>query len=391
MNLEDLSLFFYCRAGYESDLLAELDHKLGLNQVFGYGKFSKDCGFLRYYITSLPPNIPAKSFHDWSSQALALSHIMFARQKTYVFCEVVFDNREDRITNILASVKAMLASHTIGVLNRHKVPFGDIKVEYPDTEDGKQMAKFCKKFTVPLRNALRQAGFLSKAPQTQLPYLHLFFEQGTSCLLSLSLAGDRSENLLGIKRLKFPSDAPSRSTLKLEEAISEFCDRQQSCALFVPGMTAVDLGACPGGWTYQLVSRGLHVEAIDNGAMDEKLMATGLVDYQRADGFKYLPKQGHVDWLVCDMIEQPDKVANLIMTWLSEGLASAAIFNLKLPMKKRFQTLQPIIEQFERNLIDHEQTMYMRAKHLYHNRDEVSFMLIKNSYMQSHFITQTPP
>ena len=32
-------------------------------------------------------------------------------------------------------------------------------------------------------------------------------------------------------------------------------------------MVGVDLGACPGGWTYQLVKRGLFVYAVDHGKM----------------------------------------------------------------------------------------------------------------------------
>ncbi|VEB88410.1 putative RNA 2'-O-ribose methyltransferase [Citrobacter koseri] len=31
------------------------------------------------------------------------------------------------------------------------------------------------------------------------------------------------------------------------------------------GMYAVDLGACPGGWTYQLVKRNMWVYSVDNG------------------------------------------------------------------------------------------------------------------------------
>jgi 23S rRNA (cytidine2498-2'-O)-methyltransferase len=220
-----------------------------------------------------------------------------------------------------------------------------------------------------------------------LPYLHVFFDHGSACLLAVSFSKDRSEELLGVRRLKFPAEAPSRSTLKLEEAIQSFCTPEQQRELFAAGMSAVDLGACPGGWTYQLVSRGIHTEAIDNGAMDEALMQTGLVDYRAVDGFSYQPKDGHVDWLVCDMIEKPDRVATLMADWLLKGLASAAIFNLKLPMKKRYQTLMPLIEMFELRLHSNEESVLMTAKHLYHNRDEVTFMIIKNSQMRASFVS----
>lgn len=52
---------------------------------------------------------------------------------------------------------------------------------------------------------------------------------------------------MGIPRLKFPTDAPSRSTLKLEEAFFVFLTEKEREARLSHGMTAVDLGACPGG------------------------------------------------------------------------------------------------------------------------------------------------
>src|SRR3546814_4173496 len=40
--------------------------------------------------------------------------------------------------------------------------------------------------------------------------------------------------------------------------------------------------------------------------------------------------------MVCDMVEQPRRVAERMATWLREGWCRQAIFNLKLPMKKRW-------------------------------------------------------
>ncbi|WP_285527584.1 SAM-dependent methyltransferase, partial [Escherichia coli] len=50
---------------------------------------------------------------------------------------------------------------------------------------------------------------------------------------------------------------------------------------------AVDLGAAPGGWTWQLVNREMRVTAVDNGPMAENLMYSGLVDHQKVDGYQY--------------------------------------------------------------------------------------------------------
>ena len=63
---------------------------------------------------------------------------------------------------------------------------------------------------------------------------------------------------MGIARLRMPSAAPSRSTLKLAEALLEFLDEKERAKRLAPGMTAIDLGASPGGWTWQLVQRRPH-------------------------------------------------------------------------------------------------------------------------------------
>ena len=69
--------------------------------------------------------------------------------------------------------------------------------------------------------------------------------------------------------------SPSRSTLKLDEAFLYFIPRDEWDDRLTSGMNAVDLGSAPGGWTYQLVRRGMMVTAIDNGPMAESLMETG--------------------------------------------------------------------------------------------------------------------
>ena len=108
---------------------------------------------------------------------------------------------------------------------------------------------------------------------------------------------------MGIPRLKFPADAPSRSTLKLEEAILTFIPRNEESKRLNENMVGVDLGACPGGWTYQLVKRGLFVYAVDHGKMAASLHDTGRIEHCPEDGFKFQPpKRKHIDWLVCDMV-----------------------------------------------------------------------------------------
>lgn len=56
----------------------------------------------------------------------------------------------------------------------------------------------------------------------------------------------------------------------------------------------MDLGACHGGWTYQLVKRNMWVYSVDNGPMAQSLMDTGQVTWLREDGFKFRPTRSNI-------------------------------------------------------------------------------------------------
>lgn len=366
IGLESKSMLFYCREGYEADLAAELEQVSANQHLYGYAKFVPNNAMVQFYFyEALTKKQQFESF--------ALDDCIFARQRLCVLGSVELNDATDRIGPIVEYLKE---NTELGPLS-----LGDIFAEHADHEKGKEVAKFCKKFTVPLRQALRKEGWLTSKPHSGLPFIHFVFSDSSECTIAFSYPKNRHSQPLGITRLKFPNDAPSRSTLKLEEAIQLFMSPGQQSLCLQKGMTAVDLGACPGGWTYQLVSRGIHVEAVDNGAMAESLMATGLVNYQAADGFKYTPIDGHVDWLVCDMIEKPERVAELISSWLCGRKATSTIFNLKLPMKQRFQIVAGLITNITNALNERQIKHQFRAKHLYHDRDEITVMILTGAHL----------
>ncbi|CAI8195745.1 MAG: Ribosomal RNA large subunit methyltransferase M [Glaciecola sp. HTCC2999] len=365
-NLSLSGLLCYCRSGYEANLAQELDAICALHQIFGFAKVLPNTGFV--YFAFYSPETT-----DRINEAVRFDDLIFARQLIGVFAHIPDLDRSNRLTQIHAVCTTLLPE---GFRAQTAV------VESADTEDGKELAKFCRKFSVPFRQHLRAQDWLIQRKTKQALVgvtLHAFFEHGSSIHLGISLPNNRSAHENGIYRLKFPSDAPSRSTLKLEEAIHTFIPKSEHQYYFNDDVNAVDLGACPGGWTYQLVQRGVHVEAIDNGAMDDALMKTGRVDYFAADGFKYQPQYGSVNWLVCDMIEQPDRVAQLMTDWLVNGWAHHAIFNLKLPMKQRYVAMCQAKASITTQLTSANIKFTWQAKHLYHNRDEVTVCILRTS------------
>jgi 23S rRNA (cytidine2498-2'-O)-methyltransferase len=105
-------------------------------------------------------------------------------------------------------------------------------------------------------------------------------------------------------------------------------------------------------------------------------METGQVTYCPEDGFKFQPKKKNIYWLVCDMIEQPQKVAKLMANWVADGRCKEAMFNLKLPMKKRYESVQGALGIIDEVMQANQVGKYLlQAKHLYHNREEVTVHL----------------
>jgi 23S rRNA (cytidine2498-2'-O)-methyltransferase len=259
--------------------------------------------------------------------------------------------------------------------------FSALWLETADTNEAKELAAFCRKFEPPLAAALVKARRLD-AGRPELPRLHLFFTDSATVSIGVSLPANSSRWPMGIPRLRFPARAPSRSTLKLAEALQHWLAPDDEARLLHEGITAVDLGAAPGGWTWQLVRRGVHVTAVDNGGIDRPLLDTGLVEHIRADGFRYRPRRP-VDWMVCDIVEQPKRVAALVAEWLASGWCTRSIFNLKLPMKKRYEELlgcrAAIIERCAAAEVD----CALRFKHLYHDREEVTAYAERERRMMS--------
>jgi len=143
--------------------------------------------------------------------------------------------------------------------------------------------------------------------------------------------------------------------------------------LFVPGSWAVDLGAAPGGWTFQLVQRGINVMAVDNGPMNPELMNSGFVRHYKQDGYTFQPPKP-VAWMVCDIADKPARTIDMVADWLTRGWCQRTIFNLKLPMKQRYAEVQHLLSRLSHK-VEHQlpqAQLTLAAKQLYHNREEIT-------------------
>lgn len=346
-------IILLCRPGFEKECAGEIIELANQHQFPAYIQTSEQSGYVFLVSSS-----------ELSSEAL-LTKIQF---RQLVFARQWFTCN----TNMLTLPESDRLPTIIEALNHFDTAFYDFELDYADTNEGKSLNKFCKQFKPHLQAALKKQALLS----AHAPWrLHLFFLDSQQLYIGISPTGNSAGHAMGIPRLKMPGAAPSRSTLKLDEAIQWFLSPAQQKKLFTSGMTAVDLGAAPGGWTWQLVQRGCLVTAIDNGPMQNELMQTGMVEHLKADAFTYAPVK-KVDWLVCDMAERPLHVSRLITRWFTSKQCSNAIFNLKLPMKKRLLSVQQCLELLQQNLSQAKLDCQIRAKQLYHDREEITVCIL---------------
>ncbi|SHF65917.1 23S rRNA (cytidine(2498)-2'-O)-methyltransferase RlmM [Vibrio gazogenes] len=360
-------VMLYCRAGFEKECAGEIQDKASRIEVFGFPRLKYQTGYVLF-----------ECYQDGDADKLIreidFQSLIFARQMFAVCAACESLPKDDRISPILQSLGDMEGLPRCG----------DLRVETPDTNEAKELLKFCRKFTVPLRQALRGKGILFGKDEPKKPVLHVCFVAPGHCYIGYSYTNNNSSFFMGIPRLKFPADAPSRSTLKLEEAFHVFIPRSEWDERLASGMWAVDLGACPGGWTYQLVQRSMFVHAVDNGMMADSLMDTGQVKHHMEDGFKFEPPRKNVTWLVCDMVEKPARVAQLMGEWLIRGWTKEALFNLKLPMKGRYDEVLQDIDNLKHFLKDNHVNFRLQAKHLYHDREEITVHVRSLSNISPH-------
>ncbi|KAF1686552.1 23S rRNA (cytidine(2498)-2'-O)-methyltransferase RlmM [Pseudoxanthomonas broegbernensis] len=341
-------LLGYCRQGFEPELAAELGERAATAGIAGYARAGRDDGHV-LFVTG--DEADARTL----ARALPSRGLVFARQKLRLLAELRGMDPKDRLTPLLAALPEGLR-------------VADAWAEHPDSDAGKPLSALARSFGNALRPALRKAGHLVATDDARLPRLHVCFLAGDHALLALGDPRDSAPWPLGIPRLKLLPDAPSRSALKLEEAFLVLLDAGERERLLHPGMTAADLGAAPGGWTWVLTRHHLRVTSVDNGPLRQHVLDTGLVEHLRADGFHWQPSRP-LDWMVCDMVEQPRRVAARMAQWFAQGWCRHAVFNLKLPMKKRWQETRQCLELFAAQA---GRPLTVRARQLYHDREEIT-------------------
>lgn len=352
------ALVAYCRAGFEAEAGADLHRLAAAADTAVTLDASPGSGYVIGRLRSGPQDL----VEVLRGTVPVFARSVFVAQGPFALVPdtgavraSVGAVRADRVTPLLAAIAGVA-----------RPPWRSAWVEFPDTNDGKALSPLARALESRVAESLRADRVLrDDAPKR----LHVFLADGATAWVGESPARD-GQWPLGIARLRMPGGAPSRSTLKLAEAFVTFLGAREH-TLLRPGLHAVDLGAAPGGWTWQLVQRGVRVIAVDNGPLKGPVAADPLVTHVREDAFAFRARRP-VDWLVCDVVESPMRIAELVARWIAEGRARRAIFNLKLPMKRRDHEVQRCLRRMDEIAQAAGTSITIAVRQLYHDREEVT-------------------
>ncbi|MBK26944.1 MAG: hypothetical protein CME70_23275 [Halobacteriovorax sp.] len=165
----------------------------------------------------------------------------------------------------------------------------------------------------------------------------------------------------GFNNVEDDKKAPSRAYRKIVEAQIILGKS------FLENQTVVDLGACPGGWTYIARKNGAKVIALDRSPLDESLMNDPKVSFLKTDAFKYRPEE-KIDWAISDIICAPERILELIDFWVLEKACENFVFTIKFQGDKDYH----ILSKFKEIALRTGFTMII--KQLNANKNEVTVM-----------------
>lgn len=177
------------------------------------------------------------------------------------------------------------------------------------------------------------------------------------------LAAPRCSSAFANGEIHFVEDRvtpPNRAYLKLWDLFTRL-------GLYPrPGQRCLDLGACPGGWSWVIASLGADVISIDKAPLDPKVAALPQVTQRNESAFGLDPASiGPVDWLFSDIICYPERLLRLVERWRASGLVK----NFACTIKFQGPTDHAMTQAFAA-------IPGSRVMHLFHNKHELTWVLL---------------
>jgi 23S rRNA (cytidine2498-2'-O)-methyltransferase len=153
---------------------------------------------------------------------------------------------------------------------------------------------------------------------------------------------------------------PSRAYLKLWEFFTVYAPEA------IPGGTSIDVGSCPGGWTWVLRTMEFDkVISVDKAPIEERIMNLGKIEFLKESAFGLDPKNFEtIDWFCSDIICYPERLLTLVKKFLDAGKVRNFVCTIKYQSEVDWENTVKFLEIPGSQIV-----------HLHHNKHEVTWFL----------------
>lgn len=177
---------------------------------------------------------------------------------------------------------------------------------------------------------IKRYNFLDPIPTTPIGVFSLLSENSI-------IVSKRTNCPLPFGEINFNEDKinpPSRAYLKLWELFTLYNIKPEE------GMRVIDVGSCPGGWTWVLQTIGCEVVSVDKAPLDPKVAVLPRIDFRQESAFGLRPQHiGKLDWFFSDIICYPDKLLELVTRFRDSGLVDNFACTIKFQAPTDFETM----------------------------------------------------
>lgn len=153
---------------------------------------------------------------------------------------------------------------------------------------------------------------------------------------------------------------PSRAYLKLWEFFTVYAPEAKATG------TAIDVGSCPGGWTWVLRMMNFDkVISVDKAPIEKRIMDLGQIEFRGESAFGLDPRDfDEIEWFCSDIICYPERLLNLVKRFMDSGKVKNFVCTIKYQAETDWENTLKFLE------IPGSQVV-----HLHHNKHEVTWFL----------------
>lgn len=153
---------------------------------------------------------------------------------------------------------------------------------------------------------------------------------------------------------------PSRAYLKLWEFFTVYAPEATGIG------RAIDVGSCPGGWTWVLRTMDFEkVYSVDKAPIEKRIIDLGRIDFRQESAFGLDPEKFEpIEWFCSDIICYPERLLNLVKRFRDAGKVKNFVCTIKYQAETDWENTLKFLEIPNSKIV-----------HLHHNKHEVTWFL----------------